>query len=194
MRHENVMQQELAGLLARRLGPGVWWTAVDEGGMRKPWIAVQRRRRGCRAGTPDLLVLWRGRLIGIELKSPAGIISEAQRVMREEIVMAGGRWFACRSIEAVLEVLRRLRVPLLPVSRLEELRAEMNGTAGEYAFDPMNPLHYPQEDLTRRRVTRQELVAAERRRHRRRMAMQKQRRRAAKRVGVKAGSTWLRAA
>ena len=52
-------------------------------------------------GTPDVLVVLppAGRLVGIELKSPAGRISPAQRAVHETLRAAGAVALVVRSIE-----------------------------------------------------------------------------------------------
>ncbi|MGH7119557.1 MAG: VRR-NUC domain-containing protein [Acetobacteraceae bacterium] len=190
MQREHLFQKELAEVLARRLPPGCWWTAVDEGGLRRPWIAKARRERGCRAGAPDLLLLWRGKLTGIELKVPGNRPSQSQRAMREEILDARGRWFCCYSVQAVLQVLKRLRVPLLPDPadqpdglRDWQRRGGIN-VPEPYQLDRRNPLHYPVEDPSVRRASMRMLMAAEKRKRGRRRVAQRKRRAIARKAAI----------
>jgi hypothetical protein len=79
-------QTALAEQLAELLPPGVFWTSIDN----QPWskaAGIMRKRRGCRAGTPDILLLC-GRLIGLELKSLSGKVSGAQEEVRLQILRA----------------------------------------------------------------------------------------------------------
>jgi hypothetical protein len=69
-----------------------------------------RKRRGCRAGTPDILLLC-GQLIGLELKSLSGRVSRAQEEVRLQILRAGGTWVMVRTARAALVALHRLGVP-----------------------------------------------------------------------------------
>ena len=43
-----------------------------------------------KAGTPDIVMCWRGRLVGIELKAGRGRMSPAQRETHDAITLAGG--------------------------------------------------------------------------------------------------------
>jgi hypothetical protein len=105
------VQTDLAAQLAELLDPArVFWTAVDN----QPWSTVAgilRKRRGCRSGIPDLLVLFNGKLIGLELKSIAGRVSAAQKAVRLELLCAGGLWFCCRTARSALAALARSGVP-----------------------------------------------------------------------------------
>ncbi|MDA8052028.1 MAG: VRR-NUC domain-containing protein [Rhodospirillales bacterium] len=186
------MQRALAELLARRLGPGVWWTMVDAFGPFRPWIVALRRARGIRSGVPDLLLLHRGRLTAIEMKTSAGRLTESQKTMRPELLAAGARWFCCYSVEAVLQVLKRLRVPLqadprgAAAVRKWKRRLGLPGGEEPYAFDPLNPLHHPVEDPAVPRPSRRQLLAREQRkaeaRNRTRRLRARARRRAARTV------------
>jgi len=90
-------QRELATQLAESLDPAcVFWTAFDNA----PWSKVAgilRKRRGCRSGVSDLLVLHKGKLIGLEVKSHSGRISTAQKEVRLEMLRAGGIWWMART-------------------------------------------------------------------------------------------------
>ena len=77
-----------------------------------PEQGALRKRMGIKAGIPDLLILWRGRLIGLELKAPKGVVRQSQTDMGLAIIEAGGHWASCRSIEDIEAVLRSQGVPL----------------------------------------------------------------------------------
>jgi hypothetical protein len=100
-------QTDLAAQLAELLDPAcVFWTAVDN----QPWSKVAgilRKRRGCRSGTPDLLILHKGKLIGLEMKSRIGRVSRAQKEVRLEMLRAGGMWWLCRTARSALVALHR---------------------------------------------------------------------------------------
>ena len=98
-------QMDLALRLAKLLDPScVFWTAVDN----QPWskrAGIMRKRRGCRSGTPDVLVLFKGKLIGLELKSRIGRVSREQMEVRLEMLRAGGMWWLCRTARSALVAL-----------------------------------------------------------------------------------------
>ena len=104
-------QTALVAQLREMLDHSVFWMAVDN----QPWskaAGIRRKQRGCRAGAPDLLILHKGALIGIEMKSRVGRVSWAQKEVRREMVRAGGSWFLCRTARSALAVLHRQGVPL----------------------------------------------------------------------------------
>jgi hypothetical protein len=105
-------QAKLAARLRKMLDPArVFWTAVDN----QPWskvAGIMRKRRGCRSGTPDLLILHKGKLIGLEMKSRIGRVSRAQKEVRLEMLRAGGMWWMARTARAALVALHRSGVGL----------------------------------------------------------------------------------
>jgi hypothetical protein len=104
-------QTDLIAQLGDLLDPAcVFFTSVDN----QPWsklAGIMRKKRGCRAGTPDVLVLCNGKLIGLELKSIIGRLSRAQIGVRHEMLRAGGEWVMVRTARAALVALHRLDVP-----------------------------------------------------------------------------------
>jgi hypothetical protein len=86
-------QEQLAEMLWRHLDPETtWWTSLE----CKPRSRVSGlgyRKRNIRAGIPDVMVVFRGRLIFIELKSKSGIASKAQREVRAELLKSGAGTF-----------------------------------------------------------------------------------------------------
>jgi hypothetical protein len=93
-----------------------------------------RKKRRCRAGLPDLLILFRGQLIAVELKSRGGRCSAAQRLTREALIAAGGAWWEARSANAAMWALAECGVtfrdrPPLRHRMLETARASAVGSA-----------------------------------------------------------------
>ncbi len=66
---------------------------------------------GLKAGTPDLVLCWRGRLVGIELKAGRGRLSDPQIETHDAITLAGGVVTTCRSLDDVAAFLVMLGVP-----------------------------------------------------------------------------------
>lgn len=54
-------------------------------------------------GVPDIIGCFKGRLIGIEIKSEKGVVSESQKEFIKNINRAGGLAFVARSLEDVIE-------------------------------------------------------------------------------------------
>jgi hypothetical protein len=53
------------------------------------------------SGLPDLVVCWRGKFYGIEVKQPGGIVTERQRFIHRMIDRAGGAVIVATSLDDV---------------------------------------------------------------------------------------------
>src|SRR4051812_11105937 len=103
----------LAHALHVLLPPGCFWTSHELRNAKSAAEGANRKRRGCRAGFPDLTVWYRGRVYPFELKRRAGgAVSPAQKVVHAEMAAAGFPVHVCKRPEDVLDVLRREGVPL----------------------------------------------------------------------------------
>lgn len=69
---EWIEQVKLCGLLDRWLDASCTFATAVDTVARSAMAGAMRRKRGVVAGTPDNLILCRGKLIGLELKSPGG--------------------------------------------------------------------------------------------------------------------------
>ena len=110
-REEWQEQVKLSLLLDKWLDPAcTFWTATDP---VAPSVTsgAMRKKRGVKPGVPDNLVWYRGKSIGLELKSRRGQCSRSQRAVREAMLRAGAQWWVCRSARAAMWALRKSRVP-----------------------------------------------------------------------------------
>src|SRR5215471_16130082 len=101
-REEWQEQKKLATLLDKWLDPACsFWTATDP---VAPSVmsGVMRRKRGVKPGVCDVLVWYRRRSIGIELKAPGGRCSASQRTVRVALLRAGVVWWEARSAAAAM--------------------------------------------------------------------------------------------
>jgi hypothetical protein len=107
-REEWQEQKKLARLLDKWLDPAcTFWTATDPVAPSAASGAI-RKQRGVKPGVPDILVLYRGKLTTIELKSRHGKCSPPQRAVREDLLRAGARgWWVCRAACAAMWALRK---------------------------------------------------------------------------------------
>ena len=62
-----------------------------------------------RAGLPDLFICYRGRFIGLEVKTPIGTINPLQRYTLDEIKRCGGVGEFVRSVDEVRNVLKEIK-------------------------------------------------------------------------------------
>ena len=109
-RQEFDAQTRLAELLATHLPDTVFWSGV-ESKPRSRLGGFLQRRRGIKAGLPDVLVVANGPAIFIELKSRRRVTSKAQREIRAQLLAAGAAWFLARTPRAALAALALANVP-----------------------------------------------------------------------------------
>ena len=69
------------------------------------------RSLGVRAGVPDLLIVHKGRLIGVELKTGSRKLTPVQEEMHRRLVLAGAVVTTVRSLEELQDFLSQI-VPL----------------------------------------------------------------------------------
>jgi hypothetical protein len=107
---EDQIQQKLVELLENFCRPDVTWFAVPNGGWRSKKTATRLKATGVRPGVPDIIVLARGHMHGIELKREAGRTTKTQDAFGAEIERAGGGYHVCRGFREALLCLIELNV------------------------------------------------------------------------------------
>ena len=111
---EQSLQRTVADYLALCVPAppsGPWWTAVNPIPAKSRAAAGISKAMGLRAGTPDIVMCWKGRLVGIELKAGRGRLSLAQLEAHDAITLAGGGVTTCRTLDEVAAFLAMLGVP-----------------------------------------------------------------------------------
>jgi hypothetical protein len=110
-RHAEWSEQiRLTQLLTRYLPDNVFWSALSNA-PRSAMAGLLAKKRGVRSGLADIMVVHDGRVIFVELKSPIGVASKAQRQVYVELRAAGADYYLVKSATAALEALRRSNVP-----------------------------------------------------------------------------------
>lgn len=98
---EIELQATIAAALEIGLPPDCFWTAIPGGDGRAT------RTPGYRSGTPDLLFLYRGKTLFVELKRPkGGRVSDNQTVVHPMIENAGGAVHVARDLSQVVELIK----------------------------------------------------------------------------------------
>ena len=69
-RAEDALQRDVARLLDYALPPDAVWFHAPNGGGRSKVEAAIFKGLGVKPGVPDLIILYRGRCLAIELKAP----------------------------------------------------------------------------------------------------------------------------
>ncbi len=107
---EDNFHMAVADYLDLALPEDAVWTTIPAGGGGKV-RGARLKAMGYKAGWPDLQVVYRGRLICIELKSAKGRLSPAQKAMHSRLSNAGALVYTATRIEEV-EGFLRASVPL----------------------------------------------------------------------------------
>lgn len=88
--------------LIERRTPGLWWTTIPLGGGGRI-RGAQIKRAGARKGTPDLLIVYRGRTVFIELKRQRlSRVQPEQAACHADIILAGGAVFIAKGAQAAI--------------------------------------------------------------------------------------------
>lgn len=106
---EQQLQIAVAHYLTLVLPSDCFWTAIGHGGGGKIRGAILKMM-GVKPGVPDLMLVWRGQAIFIELKTPVGRLSPAQIATHDKLGKSGATVDTCRSIDQVRELLTALGI------------------------------------------------------------------------------------
>lgn len=79
--------------------------AVPNGGRRDQIEAGRMKATGTLAGIPDLLLIWEGKVIGLEFKTDRGRLSDAQVKCHAAWGKQGVEVYVIRSFEQFIEIL-----------------------------------------------------------------------------------------
>lgn len=91
---------------------GPAWTAVNPISAKSKAAAGISKAMGLRAGVHDLVLIWRGRFIGIEIKALKGRVSPEQKRWHAEVEAAGGESIVIRDVAELSKLLREWGVEL----------------------------------------------------------------------------------
>lgn len=106
---EDDIQVKVATLLRRYGVKGLLWWHTPNGGNRSFYTGQQLKQFGVRPGVPDILVLLprepHALTAFLELKTARGVLSDHQKMFRDEARAAGCLWEMARSAAEAREIL-----------------------------------------------------------------------------------------
>jgi hypothetical protein len=109
---ESALHKSVADLLDWVLLPPALWTTFPAGwGKLGKATAGRLHGAGLKAGFPDILIFFNGRVTGIELKTESGRVSKDQNQMFLLLHGAGVPVYICRSADDVIGVLEQQSLP-----------------------------------------------------------------------------------
>jgi hypothetical protein len=114
---EPILHKQIADSLRLEIAPpgrvspqGVTWWSVDMAAYAGTVPGI-RTGRGCIAGVPDMIVLYRGMAFFLEVKALDGVLSPAQQTVGIAILMTGAHYGVVRNAGEALEQLDRWEIP-----------------------------------------------------------------------------------
>ncbi len=112
-RPEEMLHRAVADYLDKAIpADAFWWANTAQRGTRKRFEMGVLNALGQKAGLPDVMIIWRGALYGIELKSETGRLTATQTAVLGRLQAAGAFTAVCRSLEAVEAQLGKWSIPL----------------------------------------------------------------------------------
>lgn len=108
---EQALAEAVNSFLSVALPREAFYCHVPNEGKRSYAAAAHLLRQGMRAGVPDYLIVYGGRVSWIELKSKRGSLSEAQKRVHRELRNAGCEVVVARSIAEVALALEGWNIP-----------------------------------------------------------------------------------
>jgi len=116
-RPEQALQRAVAQYLDLALPEDAVWFHPPNGGARSKAEAGIFKAMGVKPGVPDLIIIYQGRMVAIELKALDGRLSPAQKEMHAQLSLAGALVYTAEQVEEVEGFLRGCGVPLRVTTR-----------------------------------------------------------------------------
>lgn len=109
---EAQLQRSVIQWMQFTLHPNVIYFAVPNGEHRNIVTAARLKGQGVMRGVADLILMYRGRALCLEMKAPDGRQSEPQRVFEAKCAYQGIAYEICCSLDDVIEAVKKHGVPL----------------------------------------------------------------------------------
>ena len=111
---EHKLHVSVAKFLNVALPLDAWWTTIPTAGSSLTQGA-KIKARGYKAGTPDLVIIYRGKARWLELKAAKGVVAPEQRLCHAALHEAGSPVGIARDLNDVQFWLEQWGIPLRAV-------------------------------------------------------------------------------
>lgn len=111
-KEEASLQVQVMNVLDRTLPKDAFAFHCPNGGSRNIIEATNLKRQGLKAGVPDIIIIWAGRVFGLELKSKSGKVLDSQRTVFPLLRAAGMRVEIARSYNEAIDLIKQFGIPL----------------------------------------------------------------------------------
>lgn len=108
---ETGLQLAVAQFLDMTLPEDAVWHHSPNEGARNPAFAALLKRKGTRAGWPDIEIIYSGGIFAIELKNKNEPLLPSQEKLHPRLTIAGARLAICRSVVDVQNALDTWNIP-----------------------------------------------------------------------------------
>lgn len=94
-----------------------FWSSIENsnhsGNLAGMVKQAKDKRKGVKAGLPDLVILYNNTSLWVELKAKAGVVSDKQKAVHGEIKTTGNNIEIIRNIEDLTAILHAYKIPTL---------------------------------------------------------------------------------
>ena len=109
-RPEHHLQCRIMDYLNHNGRPELHWTAIPNGELRHPTVALRLRAEGVKPGTADIVILLPNQTAWLELKSPKGSLTWEQKGFAAKAMRLGHYWGMARSLPEAIAILKTWNV------------------------------------------------------------------------------------
>jgi hypothetical protein len=109
---EHQLQKAMVKYLGWVLPDDAIFFAIPNGGARNSVTGANLKAEGVKAGAFDLMIIWRGISIGVEVKTPKGRVSKEQLLFHEQARRSGVFATVVRSVDDLQDYLTARGVQL----------------------------------------------------------------------------------
>ncbi len=118
MRPEDAFQKQVCTYLDGALPLASWYCSIPNGavlsgdGKARGMQMNRLKATGLKPGAPDLIIVWDGALLCLELKTAAGKLNDNQAKVCDLLVAAGAHYTVARSLDEIEAWLLSFGMPL----------------------------------------------------------------------------------